>query len=443
LETILVRIAKTAKEQPDERFTSLAHLLNEEMLTMCHRELEKNKACGVDRVTKEEYGKNLERNIADLIARMKRKAYRPLPVRRTYIPKPGSDKKRPLGIPCHEDKIVQAGLVRILTPIYEADFLDCSYGYRPGRSGHDALRLLNRLIEEKQVNYIVDADIKGFFDHVDHDILIELVKKRIADTSIIRIIQRILIAGYMEQGKSHCTEEGTPQGGVISPLLANIYLHYALDRWFEREVKEQCGGEAHMVRYADDFVCCFQYLDDARWFLRTLVKRLSSFKLELAEDKTKIVELKRSPDKDRNDKNGGNTSGTFDFLGFTHYSGKSRHGKFRVKRKTSNKKYRAALLRMKEWIKASRNKPIMIIVAELKEKLTGHYRYYGITDNSKSMGNYLDGVKKLVFKWLNRRSQRRSFSWNEFARKMKSWNLPMPRIYHSIYASRSAQGCSK
>ncbi|MFD2618621.1 reverse transcriptase domain-containing protein [Terrilactibacillus laevilacticus] len=254
METKLLRIAEIAKSQPKLKFTSLAHLLNEESLKQCHRELPGNKATGIMGVTKALYNENLEENIKDLVRRMKTNSYRPKPVRRTYIDKPGSKKKRPLGIPEYEDKIVQKGIAKILNSIYENDFLDCSFGFRPYRNCHDALKILNVYIEQRYTNYIVDVDIKGFFDNVDHKWMMKFLEHRIKDTSLLRIIARFLKAGYMEEARRYKEDHGTPQGGVASPILANVYLHYVLDLWFERKVRKECKGQAYIVRYADDCV---------------------------------------------------------------------------------------------------------------------------------------------------------------------------------------------
>jgi RNA-directed DNA polymerase len=350
METGLVRIAEIARQNPKERFTALIHHINQETLIECHQMVSGSKASGVDQVTKQAYGENLEANIADLIGRMKRQAYKPQPVRRVYIPKEGSNKMRPLGIPSYEDKLVQKGLARILNTIYEQDFLDCSFGFRPGRGCHDALKVLNHIIERKKVNYIVDADIRGFFDHVDHEWLMKFLELRIADPNLLRLIKRFLKAGVMEAGIVYDTPEGTPQGGLISPILANVYLHYVLDLWFEKVVKKRCQGEAYVVRYADDFVCCFQNKRDAEWFYSNLKERLKKFNLEVAEEKTRIIAFGRSAEKESK-KQGKKKPDTFDFLGFTHYCSKSEKGWFRVKRKTSQKKYRSSLLKCKLWLR--------------------------------------------------------------------------------------------
>ncbi|MDQ0231635.1 group II intron reverse transcriptase/maturase, partial [Metabacillus malikii] len=310
METKLKRIAELAKLNPNMVFTSLAHLLNEEHLKQCHHELPSGKATGAKGVTKEEYGQKLDENVKELVERLKRKAFRPVPVRRTYINKPGTKKKRPLGIPDHEDKVVQRALSKILNAIYENDFLDSSFGFRPNRSCHDALKILNVYIEKRPTNYIVDADIKGFFDNVDHEWMMKFLKHRINDPNLLRIIARYLKAGYMEEGKYFHVDRGTPQGGIISPILANVYLHYVLDLWFEKIVRRSSKGKAYMVRYADDFVCCFQYRSDAEAFYASLSERLQKFKLEVAEDKTKIITFGRFADDDSK-RNGGGKPPTF------------------------------------------------------------------------------------------------------------------------------------
>ena len=432
METKLIRIAQIAKERPKEVFTSLYHHLNEEVLVKCHQELKGDKAVGVDEITKANYAENLKENIHHLVEALKRHSYKPQPVRRTYIPK-GDGGKRPLGIPSYEDKIVQLGLTKILQAIYEADFLSCSYGFRPKIGCHDALKRLNDILIYGKTSYLVDTDIKSFFDSVDHKRLIEFIGLRIADPNIKRLVVRFLKAGVMEQDSYEPTLKGTPQGAIISPILANIYLHYVLDLWFSRVVKKYCQGETYLVRYADDFVCCFQDKEDALKFHKALQARLNKFNLQLVLNKTKIIEFGRFARKNRKAKGLGKPE-TFSFLGFTHYCDKSRNGKFRVKRKTEAKKFKSKIKAFKVWIRAIRSfVPIADIFRQLRIKLLGHYAYYGITDNSKMIGNYYDIVIKLLFKWLNRRSQRGSFTYDKFKRYLKHNPLPLPRIYVSIF----------
>ena len=435
METKLLRIAEIAKSDPKMKFTSLAHLLNKQALAQCHHELPNGKATGINGTTKEQYGENLEGNIEDLVSRLKSKSYRPVPVRRMYIPKVNSDKKRPLGIPEHEDKIVQKGITKILNTIYENDFLDCSFGFRPNRSCHDALKILNFYIEKRSVNYVVDVDIKGFFDNVDHKWMMEFLKLRIADPNLLRIIGRFLKGGYLEEGKKYETNNGTPQGGVISPVLANVYLHYVLDLWFEIKVRKQCKGQAYIVRYADDFVCCFQYKSEALKFFQSLKCRLKKFNLEIAEDKTKIIPFGRFAEKDAKQK-GNSKPATFDFLGFTHFCSKSKQGKFRVKRKTSRKKVQAKLKESKEWLRKNRSRGIHIIMDRFRRSLIGYYNYYCITDNLPSVSKFEVRIVNLLFRWLNRRSQRKSFTWDKFQLFLNKYPLPSPRIKVNIYELR-------
>lgn len=431
METKLARIAEIAKEKPKEQFTSLYHLLNKEMLLECHAELNANKAAGIDHVTKEQYERKLEENINSLVERLTRKGYRPQPVRRAYIPK---DEKsvRPLGILAYEDKIVQQGLNKLLQAIFEQDFLDHSYGFRPGKSCHDALKELNRIIEKGKISYVVDADIRGFFTNVDHVWLMKFVEHRIGDPNIKTLIVKFLKAGIMEKDIYEDTESGVAQGASISPVLSNIYLHYALDLWFQVIVKKSCRGQAEIVRYCDDFVCCFQFKEDAVRFYKSLIKRLAKFNLEIAEEKTKILEFGRFA-ADNSKRQGLGKPETFDFLGFTHYCSYSSKGKFRVKRKTSRKKFRAKVKAFKLWLRAERNLGTEEIMKTVRRKLIGHYTYYGITDNSQMMSTYRFQVSKLLFKWLNRRSQRRSFSFEKFNLFLKRNPLPVPKIYVNIY----------
>lgn len=326
-------------------------------------------------------------------------------------------------------------MTKILNTIYENDFLDCSFGFRPNRNCHDALKILNLYIEKRAVSYVVDVDIKGFFDNVDHRWMMEFLKLRIADPNLLRIIKRFLKGGYMEEGKKYKTESGTPQGGVISPILANVYLHYVLDLWFEKVVRKQCKGQAYIVRYADDFVCCFQHKSEAQQFFHSLKLRLKKFNLEIAEDKTKIISFGRFAEhnakRDRNSK-----PDTFDFLGFTHYCGKSKEGKFRVKRKTSRKKVQGKLKETKEWLKINRNKSIHVIMDRFKRSLTGYYNYYCMTDNIQTVNNFKERLENLLFKWLNRRSQRKSFTWDKFNLFLSRYPLPSPRVKVNIYELR-------
>jgi len=427
VETKLQRIAEKARKEPDFKFTSLYHLMNEELLRGCFNRLRKDAAAGIDKMTKDMYAENLDANLSNLIGRLHRMAYIPQPVRRTYIPKPGSAKQRPLGIPCFEDKLVQAGLVRIMEQVYEQDFKNDSYGFRPKRSCHDALKALSETVENKPINHIVEADIKGFFDKVNQEWLMKFLAHRIEDKRIQRMVKRFLKAGVVEDGSVTVSDEGTPQGGVISPLLANIYLHYALDLWFEKVYRKSCTGYARLIRYSDDFVVCFQYKQEAEWFREELVERLGKFGLEVEPTKTKVMEFGRFAV--QNAKRRGERAETFDFLGFTHYCGTRKDGTgFRMKRVTSRKKFTAKLKIFKEWLKKARILKTKELWEAAKAKLSGHYNYYGVTDNLRGIARFGEEVKKLLFKWLNRRGKKNCLNGEKFNEMLKRYPLPKPRI---------------
>jgi len=433
--TKLQRIAEKARKDPECRFTSLFHLMNEELLRECFEQLRKDAAAGIDKMSKEEYGMNLEKHLTDLVERLHSMSYIPQPVRKVLIPKPGSHKKRPLGIPGIEDKVVQAGLSRILSAIYETDFIDDSYGFRPKRGCHDALRALTQAVEGNPVNHIVDADIKGFFDNVEHEWMMRFLEHRIADKRVLRYIVRFLKAGVMEEGVVKKSEYGTPQGGIISPVLANIYLHYSIDLWFEKVFHKRCCGYARLIRYADDFVVCFQQESDALQFRADLEERLAKFGLEISPEKTKIIEF--GPIAEIKAKREGRKPQTFDFLGFTHYCSRTRDRKrFRMKRKTSGKKFTAAVRRTKEWLNVNRTLPTREIMESIAAKLRGHYGYYGVTDNIKGISRYGYEVRKTLHKWLNRRGKRGCVSYDKFNRLLEKFPLPAPSIRVSLWPQR-------
>lgn len=424
-------IALKAKEDPKCKFTSLAHLLTEDFLKECFRELKRRKSPGIDGVTVGEYANKLDENIADLVAKLKAKQYKPQPVLRVYIPKSNGD-KRPLGIPAVEDKIVQMAIKKILEAIFEQDFIDTSYGFRPNRSCHDALKKIDNIIMTGPVNFVVDMDISKFFDTVDHKQLMECLKQRIVDPTLLQLIGRFLKSGIMEEGVYFETDKGTPQGGVLSPVLANVYLHYALDLWFETEVIPQLTGYAHLVRYADDFVVCFEKEEEARVFGIALRQRMSKFGLTISEEKSKIIEFGQCACQ-RARKYGWKCE-TFDFLGFTHFCDKTRKGKFKLGRKTSRKKFTQKMKDMNIWLKSIRN------LVELKKwwkmlglKLLGHYRYYGMSGNIRWLQNFYYQTVRFAFKWINRRSQKKSYNWDQFLRFILFNPLPKPKIYHSLY----------
>ena len=429
--TKLALISQRAREDSRCRFTSLAHLLDAGFLKRCYLELGRDRASGIDGVTWKEYGTCLDENLRDLVAHMKAKRYQPQPAKRVYIPK-DEHSVRPLGLPALEDKIVQRGIARVLEAIYEADFLDCSYGFRPGRGCHQALNAVDKTIMTRPVNHVIDADIKGFFDNVSHEWLMKFLGARISDPSFLLLIQRFLQAGYVDGRQFVATERGTPQGGNLSPILSNVFLHYALDLWFERRVKARTSGRCYLVRYADDFLCMVQNQDDAERIRRELQERLAKFDLELHPGKTVVISFGRY--ERENAKRHGRRAHTFDFLGFTHFCGQSRRGKFIVGRRTSAKKFRQKCKALNAWLKAIRNAvktkdwwPI------LAAKLRGHYQYYGVSGNMASLRRFQTTILRLVRKWLNRRSQRKRFSWQRFKEYLEHYPLPPPRIVHNLY----------
>lgn len=435
--TKLASLTLRAGRNPKERYTALAHMLTEDFLTGCFRELKRNKASGIDGVTVKEYEVNLEENIKELVAKLKAKKYKPQPVRRAYIPKTDGG-KRPLGIPAVEDKIVQMGIKKILEAIFEADFSEVSFGFRPGKDGHDALDVLDKAVMTRPVNYVVDMDIEKFFDTIDHGWLLKCLRQRTEDPSLLRLIARFLKAGIMEEGKFIETDKGTPQGGVLSPLLANIYLHYILDLWFEKAVKKQLRGYAQLVRYADDFIVCFQAGKEAKVFGEKLKQRLDKFGLKVAESKSRTIEFGRHVwTKAQNE---GRKMESFDFLGFTHYGDKTRKGKFKLGRRTAKTKYRQKLKAMNIWMKKVRNQAkLKEWWAVLKIKLNGHYHYYGISGNLPELRKFSIQTSKLAYKWINRRSQKKSYTYEQYCRFKKYNPLPVPKIHHLTYTLSSSK----
>ena len=385
------------------KLETLIHLVNYDSLLQEHKRQLKGKAVGIDRVTKEEYDANLEENLTDLIKRMKTFSYHPQPVRRTYIPK-ANGKLRPLGIPAYEDKLVQGVMAKILNEVYEPRFLDCSYGFRPGRNVHQALREVNQHIMIDRIGYVLDCDIKGFFDNVDHKWLIEFLKHDIGDKNYLRYVMRFLKSGVMEDGQLQESKKGTPQGGLISPILANVYLHYVLDAWFENHVKPGLKGNAYLVRFADDFIILFQYENEAKEVYERLVKRLKRFGLEVEKDKTHILPFGRYKGTDE----------TFDFLGFTHYNSLTRTGKYTVGHKVSKKKKKLFSRKLKAWVKDNRTLPTDQFMKKLNIKFTSTIRFYSISGMMAEMRKLEQIAFSITFKWINRRSQRRSYTRTEF-----------------------------
>lgn len=425
-------IAAKAKQDKRLKFTSLVHVINEENLAECYSELKRNKACGIDKMTVEAYGVNLKERLNLLIEAMKNKRYQPQPVKRVYIPKAGSEEKRGLGISTVEDKLVQMMLKKILESIYEADFLECSYGFRPKRSCHQAVNALDKAVMRQPVNFVVEVDIRKYFDNVEHKWMIRCLEERIKDANILWLIKRFLKAGVIEAGCYKSTELGTPQGGVISPLLANIYLHYILDMWFEKKIKPQGKGYMQLIRYSDDFVVCCESEVDAKLFLESLTRRLMKFGLEVSEDKTKLIKFGKREWQLAIKQ--GRKCESFNFLGFTHYGGKSRYGKLIMVHKTSKENLARKLKGIKDWIKAIRNTvPLKAWWPILKAKLVGHFNYFGISGNYRNLNQFYWQVVKIAFKWINRRSQKKSMNFEEFNRYMQFNPLPKPRICYSLY----------
>jgi group II intron reverse transcriptase/maturase len=437
--TDLTRIGQKARKEPELVFTSVYHhIYDVDNLRACYDTLEAMKATGVDGVTKEEYGRNLEGNLRDLSGRLRRMGYRPGPKRRSYIPKPGNDKGRPLGISNLEDKIVELSTKRTLEPIYEAVFEDSSYGYRAGRNQHQCLDALGRTIQQQKISYVVEADVKSFFDRINHEWMIKFLRHRIGDERVIRLIVRMLKSGIMEDGLVRATEEGTPQGSMVSPLLSNIYLHYVLDLWFSRRVSKQSRGEAYYYRFADDFLACFQYKNDAEDFQRRLEDRLEGFGLELAKEKTRCIEFGRYARESAY--NHGGKPEEFTFLGFTHYCGKTKEGFFKVKRRTSRKKLGQSLRKFTDWTKKARHvlkKGEM--VRQARARVIGHLNYYAITDNSARCSYYVYRTKHILFKWLNRKSQRKAYTWESFTQALIWAKWPQARIRKDLNPCRSAE----
>jgi RNA-directed DNA polymerase len=418
VQTSLLGIAKKAKADKQYRFRNLYRELNEALLLDSWRLIRKEAAYGVDRVSANEYEANLDENIHQLVERLKRKSYRARLVRRQYIPK-GDGGQRPLGIPATEDKLLQLAVKRLLEPIYEQDFLSCSYGYRPRVGALEAVDQLTVQLQFGGYHQVVEADIKGFFDNLSHDWLVRMLAERIDDQAILRLIKKWLKAGVLDtNGKVLRPEGGTPQGGIISPLLANVYLHYALDLWFEKVFQRSCRGGSFLHRYADDFVCGFGRAEEAQRFYKELEERLRKFGLELAKEKTRVIPFSRY--------RRGETS--FDFLGFEFRWGTDRQGQARLKRRTARKKFRSSIKRVAEWCKQNRHRRVREQFKLLNAKLRGYYNYYGVRGNYASLNEFYQLVQRLHLKWLNRRSQRQSYNWTGYRILKQHFALLRPYI---------------
>jgi group II intron reverse transcriptase/maturase len=424
------RIAELARKYPQAALTTLAHHVDAEWLREAYRRVRKDGAVGVDGQTAKQFEQNLEGNLASLLDRFKAGTYRAPPVRRVHIPK-GDGRTRPIGIPTLEDKVLQRAVVMLLEPIYEHDFKDCSYGFRPGRSAHMALETLWPKLMEVGGGWVFEVDIRSFFDSVDHARLREILDKRVRDGVIRRAIDKWLKAGVLELGVLRHSESGTPQGGVISPLLANVYLHEALDEWFDRDVRPRLYGRASLIRYADDFVMVFEQERDARRVEAVLAKRFARYRLELHPEKTRLIDFRRPRPGSRSD-GGGSRTRSFELLGFTHFWAKSRKGRWVVTRKTATSRLQRAVKRIANWCRAHRHDPVHEQHRMLSQKVRGHYAYFGITGNARALGNFLHAVERVWRKWLDRRS-RVGMSWQRFKRLLQRFPLPPVRVVHSVY----------
>ena len=420
-----------ARRDPHERQRSLAYLIDEEALRRAFGRIRKDAAVGVDGVTKERYGQDLEKNLADLHERMRAIKYRHQPIRRVHIPK-DKNRERPIGISCLEDKVVQGALTEILGAIYEQDFLGVSFGFRPKRSAHDALRALYRAVEEGRANVILEADVMSFFDTVHRRTMLEMLEERIADKSFMRLVGKCLHVGVLEGQVFTRPEEGTVQGSIISPMLGNIYLHNVLDSWFEEQVKPRLRGRATLIRYCDDFIIGFEHMDDAVRVESVLDKRFEKYHLSLHPDKTRLINFRRPPVEQK----GGKGPGSFDFLGFTVYWRRNRKGPgWHVASRTRKARLTRAVRNAYDFCRGQRHKPIAVQHKALVSRIRGHLVYFGVNDNDKSLSALVYWSKRAWHKWLNRRSQRARLNWERFDDLLKDYPLPRPKVYCNLWSS--------
>ena len=428
------RIATLAKQSPQMGFTSLAYLMDIAWLREAFRRTRKDGAAGVDGMTAAEYEANLEANLQTLLNRAKAGTYRAPPVRRVHIPKAGSaNETRPIGIPTVEDKVLQRAVAMLLEPIYEQDFYNCSYGFRPGRSAHQALESLWQQTMDSHGGWILEVDIRKFFDTLDHAHLRAILQQRVRDGVLTRLIGKWLQAGVMEAGTVTYPEAGSPQGGVISPVLSNIFLHYVLDDWFEREVKPRLRGKAYLIRYADDFVIGFSQEEDAKRVLAVLPQRFGKYGLTIHPDKTQLIAFQQPPAASGQAAGRGTPPGTFTLLGFTHYWGRSLRGHWVVKRKTASSRLSRALRSIAQWCRLNRHQPLGEQQHTLSQKLRGHFAYYGITGNSNALSQFRTAVVRCWRSWLGRRNRERSLTWPIFNRLLQRYPLPPTKVVHSVY----------
>lgn len=428
--TGLSRVRERARREPHGKMLSLSHHIDEAALARAYHRLHKNGAVGVDGITVEEYGQELERRLADLHERLKGMKYRHQPIRRVHIPK-DNGKTRPIGVSATEDKIVQGALRELLEAIYEEDFLDCSYGFRPGRSAHDALKALGDSVWHGEASYILEADIESFFDSVDRPALRGMLEERIDDKSFLRLIGKCLHVGVLDGAEFHTPSEGTVQGSILSPLLGNIYLHHVVDLWYERDVKPRMKGRTCLVRYADDLLFGFERRDDAERVRSVLGQRLGRYGLRLAVDKTRLLDFRRPPQ----DQQSGKGPSTFDLLGFTHFWKRSRTGTWRLARKTRKKSLHKAIIALQNWCRDHRHLPIPEQHTALARRIRGHFNYFGINDNQKSLSMVLRKVNRAWIHWLRRRSQRTRMTWARFNRMLRQLPLPKVKVYKNLWAT--------
>jgi len=428
MSTQIDRLTELAKEDARRQFYSIAHMITPEALYAAFRGLRKKASAGVDGVTYEEYERDAARNIQTLHERLKNGKYQAQPLRRVYIPKENG-KQRPISIPALEDKIVQKAMVEILNAIYEQDFLDCSYGFRPGRGQHQALDEVGRVICTRPTGWVLEIDVTAYFDSIVRKQLMGMIEKRVRDRSVLRLIRKWIQVGVIEEGRLLVSETGTGQGQTISPLLANIYLHYVLDEWFENAVKPRLRGAAHEIRFADDAVLCFQYKEDAERVMEVLPKRFAKYGLTIHPEKTRLLEFGRYAEEKA--KRQGKKPATFDFLGYTHVCARSRRGKFTVHVRTMKKRFRRGLTAIAEWCQENRHMPVEEQQKTLNAKLRGHYQYYGRPTNDQSLWRFFREVRHIWRKWLSRRTRGHGMIWEKYAALLRSHPLLIPRIQHS------------
>ncbi len=429
MSTRYIRIAELAKEDKGRKFFSIAHLLTPDALYEAFESLRKDASAGVDGVTYAEYEDNAWENIQKLHGRVKSGQYRAQPLRRVYIPKEDGG-QRPISIPALEDKILQRATVELLNAIYEQDFLECSHGFRPRRGPQDALDEVGRIICRRPISTVLEADIRGYFDAIVRSMLMEMIEKRVSDGQILRLIGKWINVGVIDDGRLLVTETGTGQGQVISPLLANIYLHHVLDEWFETVVKPRLKGEAWEIRYADDFILCFQYREDAEKVMEVLTRRFAKFGLTLHPEKTRLVEFGRQA-LAKSEEQGGRKPETFDFLGFTHICKRSRRGTFAMHVRTMRKRHKRSLKQVTAWCQKHRHDPVEEQQEALNRKLRGHYQYFGRPTNYRALWQFFRSVRRIWKKWLNRRTRGKTLNWDEFANLLERHPLLRPRITHS------------